>query len=215
MVTEEQVVEQYEQFMKLIGEDSRKENLLKMYEVLGTRLVEAPASPRVHWHNAFPGGYLDHVLRVYDVSLRLAKTFKEFGGILDFTKQELAMATLHHDLGKLGDNDQPYYVDQDSDWHRKRGEYYKHNDQAQYMSVTDRALFLLQSYDVKLTRAEWLAIKLSDGLYDDGNKAYLKNHMYPYAMHTTLPHIVHLSDYLASTAEHNQTRINFEDGGTL
>ena len=215
MVTEEQIIEQHERFMNLISEDVRKDNLLKMYETIGTRLVEAPASPRVHWHNAFPGGYLDHVLRVFDASLRIAKTHKEIGGTLNFTKQELTMAALHHDLGKLGDVESPYYVDQDSDWHRKRGEYYKFNEHLQYMQVTDRALFLLQHFDIKLTQSEWLAIKLSDGLYEEGNKAYLKNSMYPYPMHTNLPYIIHAGDYLASVAERDQTRISFEDGGTL
>jgi hypothetical protein len=211
MVTEEQIKEQYERFMSLIAEDARKDNLLKMYEVLGARLVEAPASPRVHWHNAFPGGYLDHVLRVFDASLRIAKTYKEIGGSLNFTKQELTMAALHHDLGKLGDGEQDYYVDQDSDWHRKRGEYYKHNEQIQYMQVTDRALWLLQKFDVELTQTEWIAIKLSDGLYEEGNKAYLKNSMYPYPMHSNLPYIIHAADMMASAAERDQTRISFED----
>jgi len=214
MVTEEQIKEQYERFMKLIQEDSRNENLLKMYEVLGERLIEAPASSRIHFHNAFPGGYLDHVLSVYDAALRVAKLFKELGGVLNFTKQELTMAALHHDLGKLGDLDQPYYLDQDSDWHRRRGEVFKMNDALQFMHVPDRALFLLQHFDVKLTRAEWLSIKLSDGMYDDGNKAYLKHVPYPYSMHTNLPYIIHTADYLACSAERDQSRINLEDDST-
>lgn len=209
MVTEEQIKEQYDRFMELIRADERAEPLEKMYESYGTRLVEAPASMRVHWHNCFPGGYLDHVLRVYDASMRTAKTFKELGGTLNFTKQELTFAALHHDLGKLGDDD-PYYLDQESDWHRRTlGEYYKMNPNMQYMSVTDRALYILQSYNIPVTRSEWLAIKLSDGLYEESNKNYLKNSMYPYPMHTNLPYIIHVGDFLSCNAERDQSQIGF------
>jgi hypothetical protein len=215
MVTEEQIKEQYDRFMKLISEDSRKENLLKLYDTIGTRIIEAPASMRVYWHNCFPGGYLDHVLRVYDASLQIAKTYKNLGGSLTFNKQELTLATLHHDLGKLGDLENVYYIDQESEWHQKRGERYQMNRHIQFMHVPDRALFLLQHFGVEITQNEWLGIKLSDGLYEEANKSYLKNTLYPYPMHTSLPYIVHMADMMATSVERDQTRINFADDGTM
>jgi len=211
MVTEAQIKEQYEQFMALIAEDERSEQLKVMYDVFDTRLIEAPAAMRVHWHNCFPGGYLDHVLRVQRASMKVAKTYKEIGGTLNFTKQELTFAALHHDLGKLGDIDSPYYIDQESDWHRRTiGEFYKMNPQMQYMNVTDRAVFMLQHFGIVITQAEWLAIKLSDGLYDEANKGYLKNSIYPYPMHTNLPYIIHTADYLSSNAERDQSKLGSE-----
>ena len=199
---ENKIKEDYDRFMSLIEEDPRSENLKRMYEDLDQELAEAPAAAVQHHHNAFPGGYLDHVLRVHDISLEMTKTFHAFEGELNFTSQELQFATLHHDLGKLGEPGEPYYVEQDSDWHRKTlGQNYKYNNTIQYMSVTDRAHYMLQQYDIKITKNEWLGIHLSDGMYDESNKSYLKNNMYPYPMKTNIPYIVHVSDYLAMVIE--------------
>lgn len=199
---ENKIKEDYDRFMSLIEEDPRSENLKRMYGDLDQELAEAPAAAVQHHHNAFPGGYLDHVLRVYDISVEMTKTFHAFEGELNFTSQELQFATLHHDLGKLGEPGEPYYVEQDSDWHRKTlGQNYKYNNTIQYMSVTDRAHYMLQQYDIKITKNEWLGIHLSDGMYDESNKSYLMNRMYPYPMKTNIPYIVHVSDYLAMVIE--------------
>ena len=199
---ENKIKEDYDRFMSLIDEDDRSENLKRMYEDFEQELAAAPASAVQHFHNAFPGGYLDHVLRVYDISVDLTKTFHNFEGNLDFTSQELRFATLHHDLGKLGDPGEPYYMEQHSEWHRKTlGQNYKINNTIQYMSVTDRAHYMLQQYNIKITKNEWLGIHLSDGMYEDSNKSYLKNNMYPYPMKTNIPYIVHVSDYLAMVIE--------------
>jgi hypothetical protein len=177
-----------------------------MYADFNNELSTAPASSRLHFHNAFPGGYLDHCVRVVETSLQLAALYKKSGGNIDFTKQELVFAALNHDLGKLGSPDEgPYYLEQDSDWHRKRGELYKHNDNMQYMKVVDRALFLLQKYGIETTQKEWLAIKLSDGMYNEAAKAYLTNHV-PYSMKTSLPYIIHWADHMASQVEKDSSR---------
>ena len=187
---------------EIVAGDSRSENLKKLYDDFGEELTSAPASGKAHYHNAWPGGYLDHVLRVHDVAIDMAKTFASHGGKLTFTPQELQFSALNHDLGKLGDPSEPYYIKETSDWHRKNmGRMYKYNETTQYMTVTDRALFLLQEYDIKVTKNEWLAINLSDGLYTPGTEAYLKNNLYPYPMHTTLPHIIHWADHMATVVE--------------
>jgi hypothetical protein len=206
MVTEEKLEELYEQFMGYVKADSRADKLLAMYADFNNELSTAPASSRLHFHNAFPGGYLDHCVRVVETSLQLAALYKKSGGNIDFTKQELVFAALNHDLGKLGSPDEgPYYLEQDSDWHRKRGELYKHNDNMQYMKVVDRALFLLQKYGIETTQKEWLAIKLSDGMYNEAAKAYLTNHV-PYSMKTSLPYIIHWADHMASQVEKDSSR---------
>ena len=171
----------------------------------GDELVTAPASGKNYFHNAFPGGYLDHILRVTETALSVAGLYKKMGGEITFTKQELIFAALHHDLGKLGTEDGPYYVDQDSDWHRKRGELYKQNEHIQYFKAPERGLMMLQKYGIAITENEWLAIKLSDGIYDDGNKSYMINFA-PYAMKTNLPYIIHWADHMASRVENDNSR---------
>jgi hypothetical protein len=205
-VSEEKIQKDYEKFMEYINADPRAEQLKPMYDVLQDQLTLAPASGKTYFHNAFPGGYLDHILRVTETALKVAALYKGMEGEINFTKQELIFAALHHDLGKLGNPEEgPYYVDQDSDWHRKRGEVYKQNENLQYFKAPERGLFLLQKYGVQVTQNEWLAIKLSDGIYDEGNKSYLINFA-PYAMKTNLPYIIHWADHISSRVENDQTR---------
>jgi hypothetical protein len=74
------------------------------------------------------------------------------------------------------------------------------------MKVPDRALMTLQRYGVTLTDNEWIAIKLSDGLYDESNEAYLKSSFIQYPLDTNLPRIVHIADYMASQIENDTVR---------
>lgn len=205
MHTEEVIQENYNKFMAYVEQDARAEKLKELYEVFQTELVTAPASGRVNFHNCFPGGYLDHVLRVIDTSLKMASLYKNVGGHIDFTKQELIFAAMNHDLGKLGVEDGPYYIPQESDWHRKRGELYKRNDRIQFYNPPERGLMLLQKYGIQITENEWLAIKLSDGNYGKGNDAYLGSD----TMKVTLPYIIHWADHMATKVEKDKNQVNF------
>jgi hypothetical protein len=199
-ISADKIMERHDQFMKLINKDSRADKLLVMYEQFGEQLAEAPASRKSHYHNAFPGGYIDHVVRVAESAMKVSRLYKEMGGDIDFTSQECIFSALHHDLGKLGMEGTPYYIDQESDWHRKRGEVYTHNPELGYMTVPDRALFLLQKYGIEITQKEFLGIKLADGMYDESNKSYLASYD-PYPIRTSLPRILHVADYLSSRVE--------------
>jgi hypothetical protein len=204
--SEEKIQENYTKFMTYIEADDRAERLKAMYEHLQDELLIAPASGKTYFHNCFPGGYIEHILRVTETALKLASLYKTMEGDINFTKQELIFAALHHDLGKLGNPDEgPYYVEQDSDWHRKRGELYKQNENIQYMKAPERGLFLLQKFGIQITQTEWLGIKLSDGIYDDGSKSYLINYA-PYAMKTNLPYIIHWADHISSRVENDKSR---------
>ena len=154
-----------------IGDD-RKENLLKMYKDFEERMMFAPASAKGHFHNAMPGGYVEHILHIIQFSLQVKQVWENNGADINFTDEELVFAAMHHDLGKVGDLEHDYYIPQDSDWHRiNQGAIYKHNPSLQYMKVPDRGLWLLQHYGVKVTDKEYIGIKLTDGLYDEANKS--------------------------------------------
>jgi hypothetical protein len=201
----EEIQKNYEKFMEYIEQDTRASKLKEFYKIFENELVSAPASSKVSFHNAYPGGYLDHILRVTELALKMASLYKTSNGFIDFTKEELIFSALHHDLGKLGTEDQSYYVVQDSDWHRKRGEMYKHNDALQYFKAPDRGLMMLQKYGISVTENEWLSIKLSDGIYSTGNDSYLKND----GMKINLPYIIHWADHMATRVEKDKNRINF------
>ena len=84
----------YNKFIEAIKksfEGERLEKLLHMYsmEELGPNLMLSPASGNINYHNAYEGGYIDHVMNVARNSLRMMKLYKEAGGIVDFTQEEL------------------------------------------------------------------------------------------------------------------------------
>ena len=151
----------------------RLENLLKMYDYFEERMMFAPASGREHFHNSHAGGYVEHVIHVTMSALRIKEVWVKSGATINFTDEELVFAALHHDLGKVGDLADDYYTPNDSDWHRKnQGLIYKHNPNLEFMTVTDRALFLLQHFGISMTNNEYIGLRLTDGLYEEANKSY-------------------------------------------
>lgn len=180
--------DKYRSFMEKLGD--RSEAALALVDHLGERLALCPASSRKEYHNAFPGGLVEHSLRVLTNALKLCKTFG-----WDLPKESLIIGALLHDIGKVGDHEQDYYIPQDSDWHRdKLGEMYKHNKSMQYMTVPDRGVWLCQHFGLKLTQAEFLAIKLNDGQFDETNA--------PYKMkEPRLADAVHIADVISTKQE--------------
>jgi hypothetical protein len=161
---EVQLEENYNKFIEALKKSfdgERLEKLLHMYsmEELGPNLMLSPASGNVNYHNAYEGGYIDHVMNVARNSLRMLKLYKEAGGIVDFTQEELLFSAFHHDLGKLGERGNMAYKIQESEWHRKnRGDVYTWNDDISYMTHTDRTFYLLSQYDLKYSEKEFFGI---------------------------------------------------------
>ncbi len=213
-LTPEQIQENWNKLIQLVEdtfEGERKENLLKMYEYFEDRMCVAPASGKPNYHYCHIGGYMEHVLHVVKTAKKLMKVYQEIGAVIDFNEEELVFSALHHDLGKVGDLDHEYYLPQDDDWRRKKlNEWFTHNPELQYMSVTDRALWLLQHFDVKISQLEYLAIKVSDGMYDDSNKQYLKTFKPENSFHSSLPYLIHWADHMATRAEYTEWKYEEE-----
>ena len=204
-----------ENWNKLIGyipqyfEGERKEKLTEMYNHFQDRMMYAPASGREHYHNAFPGGYIEHILHVIKCSQKVGQLWKDMGAHINWTDEELIFSAMHHDLGKVGSLEGDYYVPNDSEWHRKnQGKIYNHNGNIHYMNVTDRSFFLLNHFQVPMTEQEFLAIKLTDGLYEEANKGYLMTYMDDFQLKTNLPTILHQGDMMASKLEYEEWKYN-------
>ena len=177
-LTAEQIKENWEQLLSYIDKyisSPRKEKLLDFYKKFEDRLALMPAAHKKEYHNAFPGGYVEHVNRVVRCSLKQYELWKEEGvDTSTFTIEELVFSAINHDLGKMGDEENESYIPQTDKWRRdKLGEDYKFNELVPFSSVPDRGLFLLQSHGVQYTFNEMLTIQTHDGLYDEGNKKYL------------------------------------------
>ena len=211
-LTAEQIQDNWKKLLDTIEgfiSDDRKDNLLKMYEDFQERMMFAPASGRGHFHNAMPGGYVEHILHIIQFSLQLKGVWEKNGADINFTDEELVFAAMHHDLGKVGDLEHDYYIPQDSDWHRKnQGSIYTHNPELQYMKVPDRGLWLLQHYGVKVTEKEYIGIKLTDGLYDDANKSYLMGYNPDFRLKTNMCYILHQADMMATHIEGDEWNRN-------
>ena len=82
----------------------RKDLLLDFYKKYEERIILMPASHKKEYHNAFPGGYVDHVNRVVQAALEIHKLWDTFGAdTTTYTKEELVFSAINHDLGKMGD----------------------------------------------------------------------------------------------------------------
>ena len=207
-LTPKQIQYNWEQLRSLINntfEGERLEKLNKMYDHFEDRMCVAPASGTEHFHNAHVGGYVEHVLHVVDLALKFTNVWEADGATIDFTVEEIIFAALHHDLGKVGDLEEDYYIPQESEWHRKnRGKIFTHNPKLNYMTVTDRAIFLLNHFGLDMSEKEYIGIRLTDGLYEEANKKYYITYTPGNTLKTNIAYILHQADMAASHIEHDE-----------
>ena len=205
-LNETQLKENWDNLINIVSEvfsGDRKDKLLKMYKHFEERMMFAPASGTAHFHNCFIGGYVEHVLHITKISRRLFTLYQELEAHIDYTEEEVIFAALHHDLGKVGDLEEDYYIPQDSDWHRKnQGSIFKHNPKLQYMSVTDRAIFLLGHFQISMSQWEYIGLRLTDGMYEEANKTYLMQYLDENKVKSNLSILLHQADMLASRIEY-------------
>lgn len=204
-LSEDQILANRDKFYGLIEKYisvDRAKSLKSFYKSIEETLIISPASSKVSNHNCFAGGYLDHAIRVTEAALVVEKVWDKFGQKKTYTTEELVFSALNHDLGKLGTNEQPIYIQNDSQWHvEKQGAYYKYNPSVTYMRIADRSLFYLQKAGIPVTENEFIAIKIHDGLYEEANKSYYMSFNPENRLRSALPYILHQADLMASQIE--------------
>lgn len=145
------------QTAKIGGE--RAEKLLRWLgsaDGIDSGIIMAPASTRLEYVCAYPGGLVEH-------SLRVLQTFAKLRKALDLVEkisvESVVIASLYHDLGKVGTEKQGYYTECTSQWHRdKLGQMYNINDSLRHWQPTQLSLFRLGQLGVALSENEWVAI---------------------------------------------------------
>jgi len=205
-LTAEQIQDNWSELMSYIENyisSPRKEKLFDFYNKFQERIILMPASHKKEYHNAFPGGYVEHVNRVIKCSLKQAELWSEMGvDDSTYTLEELVFSALNHDLGKMGSEEEESYIPQTDQWRKdKLGEDYTFNTKVEFASVPDRGLFLLQRHDIQYSFNEMITIQTHDGLYDEANKKYLMGYMVEQKPRTSLPFIVHQADLMAARIE--------------
>ena len=214
MLQEEDILKNFEKHKKIVDTyiTDRKDSVLAMLDSLGDNYVMAPASGRSWYHNAFAGGYVDHVNRVVEYAVKQSRLYQEMGGTVDYTDEELVFAALFHDLGKIGDGVKPNYLPQTDKWRQdKLSEMYTFNPDLDFMLIPDRSLFILQSFGIKVSQKEFLAIRLHDGVFDKANEAYFFSNVESSRQKTSIISVMHSADFLASKVEYDMWKAN---GGT-
>jgi hypothetical protein len=201
----EQMAENLAKFYSLIDKyisGDRKDKLLEMYKDIEGTLATSPASTKISHHNAFAGGYLDHVIRVTEAALVFEKVWDKFGQNKNYTTEELAFSALNHDLGKLGTNDEPVYIPNQSQWHKEnQGLMFNYNPAITHMRIAERSLFVLQKYGIQVSENEFLAIRLHDGLYEEANKQYYITYNKDTELRSNIAYILHQADLMSSKIE--------------
>ena len=204
--TAEQIQGNWNELMNYIEKyisEPRKENLIQFYKTYEDRIILMPAAHKKEYHNSFPGGYVEHVLRVIRCAIKQATLWEEEGcDMSTFTMEELVFSALNHDLGKMGSENEDSYIPQTDNWRREKlGEEYMFNTKVPFASVPDRGLFLLQAHGIPYTFNEMIAIQTHDGLYDEANKKYFLSFMPEQKPRTSLPFILHQADLMAARIE--------------
>lgn len=211
MLSAETIQKNYQKHLKIIDTyiGERKDSVLSMINHMEDNYVMAPASGRSWYHNAFAGGYVDHVNRVVEYAVKQMRLYKDMGGEVDFTEEELVFAALFHDLGKLGDGDSPNYLPQTDKWRQdKLSEMYTYNPDLDFMLIPDRSLFILQKFGIPITQKEWLGIRLHDGVFDKANEAYFFSNVESSRQKTSIVSVLHSADFLASKVEYDMWKRN-------
>ena len=216
LLDEKQITENYEKLRKLINQTftgERLQSLNKMYDHLEDRIILTPASSMEHFHNAFAGGYIEHVLRVTQNAVKVFEMYEEVGiGIGDYDRETVIFTALHHDLGKVGNADESWYIPNDSQWHiENQGKVYKTNPTMHWMNLNDRTFWMLNHFGITISEVEYLGIKLTDGLYDDGNKPYFIAYGADNALKSSLPFVMHQADIMAARFE-NERWVKLKQG---
>ena len=211
MLQAEQIQKNWEKHLKIVDHyiTDRKNDVNSMLEKLSDIYVMAPASSKTWYHNAFPGGYVDHVNRVVEFAIKQKKLYQEMGGNIDFTDEQLVFSALFHDLGKIGDGEQPNYIPQTDKWRQdKLSEMYTYNPDLQFMLIPDRSLFILQKFGIKVDQKEFLGIRCHDGVFDKANEAYFFSNVESSRQKTSIISILHTADFLASKVEYDMWKRN-------
>ena len=212
MLTAEQIQKNYDKHLKIINhylETNRAIECHNMLKHMEDTYVMAPASSKTWFHNAFAGGYVDHVNRVVEYAIAQHNLYEKMGGTVDYTEEELVFAALFHDLGKIGDGDSPNYVPQTDKWRQdKLSEMYTYNSELDFMLIPDRSLYILQKFGIKVSQKEFLGIRLHDGVFDKANEAYFFSNVESSRQKTSIISVLHTADFLASKVEYDMWKRN-------
>lgn len=150
--------ENWGKFSSIVGriENSEvREGAQKLCNDLHDRLAVCPASTRTDYVGCFTGGLVWH-------SLNVLRAMKNMRSAFDLDSKvhadSMIILGLFHDLGKIGNSNEDYYLPQASDWHRNKGMLFEINNEISSVPVAIRSVWWLNQYGIPLSENEINAI---------------------------------------------------------
>jgi hypothetical protein len=139
----------YKNIVSKIEDEDKREALLELCEDLHDRFAVAPASTRIDYVGCFVGGLVWHSLNTLRV-MKALRSSLELENIV--STDNMIILGLFHDLGKLGNEKEDYYLPQSSDWHREKlGQHYLINEELEpKITIQQRTIFWLNKYRLPL-----------------------------------------------------------------
>ena len=169
---------EYEKILQKFDDESRREQFDNFvnYVETETEFLVAPASTKFHMSQ--PNGLLLHSLSVASIMFDL----KEALNITDVSDSSIVVTGLFHDLGKVGDPEihEPLYIvceptERQKQFGFEASQPYKYNDKADlqaFLIHADASAYLVTKHFPCITRQEYQAIKIHDGMIKPGNQEY-------------------------------------------
>lgn len=154
---EQIIVKNWEIFSKQILKLTDKSSKLNEFlEAIKEEFLIAPASTKTSLVCSYPGGLVEHSLRTLTLSAKLRKVYDVEKEI---APNSLILVSLLHDLGKIGNENKVYYVDQVDEWKRnKLGQNYDIAEKFMNVPVSQLSLMWLTKYGFSLDIDEWNSI---------------------------------------------------------
>jgi len=132
----------------------------ELLNFLGEDLFTSPASNMESMYNAFPGGLIDHLLKVTKYAIYINNCLPEN---LRTDQSSIIKVCFLHQIGKT-----KLYNFCESDWHRKnQGKMYEFNEDLVSMRVSERSAYYTMKFGVNLTEEEYQSIVNYDKTDDD------------------------------------------------
>ena len=128
----------------------------ELEEFLGEDFYVSPASPALDMYGCYPGGLVDHLLKVCKYSIELNNLLPEQ---IRVDMKSIIKVVFLAQIGKTF-----LFKPNESEWHRNTlGKMYEYRDnELIVMTVGERSVYYAMKYGVQLTEEEYQAIVNSD-----------------------------------------------------
>lgn len=200
MLTDEQVENNYKEFISLIEANVKREGVENLLKWLNARDAKiAPASTK--YHLSCKGGLIQHSLNVYKRLVNLVN--QEYGDANPYTQETLVLTALLHDISKIN-----FYEIQERNAKDENGNWIKvpfyaikeENQRVIFGSHALNSYYMLNKF-VPLTYEESLAILHHMGNLDMvGSESNCKTIIEAYRK-STLAVLLHTADLLATVID--------------